>query len=155
MTNKDSQRWSATEIIELIANQIASYSHHSELYNSLQSDLWHPELYTEEMINQMQEDSLLHYKKMNELLDERRLAMRKLKELWKEPDGHRWCICKHAIASYQFSQEILNTDMNDLDYIHLAETAYKYMYECISKFLWVEMVTCARCLDDELANLQN
>lgn len=150
MANKDSQRWDATELIELIANQIASYSHHSELYNSLQSDLSHPDLYTEEMVEQMEEESILHYNKMIELLEERRLAMRKLKELWKESDSHRWCLVKHSIASYQFSQEILNTNMDDLDYIHLAETAHKYMYECVSKFLWVEMVTCGRCLSDEL-----
>lgn len=148
--NKDSQRWEATEIIELIANLIASYSHHNELYNSLQSDLSHSELYTNEQLNQMQEDSLWHYQKMTSLLEERRLAMRKLKELAIEVDNTLRCCTKHAIASYQFSQEVLNTNMDDMDYIHLAETAYQYMYECISKFLWVEMVTCARCLQDEL-----
>lgn len=152
--NKDSQRWVATELIELIANLIAGYSHHNELYNSLQSDLQHPELYTEEMINQMEEDSIWHYTKMISLLEERRLAMRKLKELAVEYNSQLWCCTKHAIASYQFSQEVLNTNMDDVDYIHLAETAYQYMYECISKFLWVEIVTCSRCLQDEL-DLQN
>ena len=148
--NKDSQRWWATEIIELIANLIASYSHHSELYNSLQSDLVHSDLFTEWQIEQMQEDSQRHYAKMTSLLEERRLAMRKLKEEAVECDEHMWCLVKHSIASYQFSQEVLNTNMNDLDYIHLAETAYQYMYECVSKFLWVTLVTCARCLEDEL-----
>ena len=148
--NKDSQRWAETELIELIANLIAGYSHHSELYNSIQSDLVHPELFTEWQIEQMQEDSIWHYGKMTSLLEERRLAMRKLKSMAVECDDHMWCLVKHAIASYQFSQEILNTNMDDLDYIHIAETAYRYMYECISKFLWVEIVTCARCLQDEL-----
>ena len=151
--NKDSQRWEATELIELIANLIASYSHHSELYNSIQSDLVHPELFTEEQINQMQEDSMRHYNKMASLLEERRLAMRKLNEGAIECDDHMRCLVKHSIASYQFSQEVLNTNMDDMDYIHLAETAYQYMYECVSKFLWVTLVTCARCLEDEL-NLQ-
>lgn len=152
--NKDSQRWAATELIELIANLIASYSHHNELYNSIQSDLLHPELYTEEQIAQMQEDSMWHYGKMTSLLEERRLTMRKLKAMAVECDDHMRCLVKHSIASYQFSQEVLNTNMDDLDYIHLAETAYRYMYECISKFLWVTLVTCARCLQDEL-DLQN
>ena len=35
--NKDSQRGAETEVIELIANLIAAYSHHNELYNSLSS----------------------------------------------------------------------------------------------------------------------
>lgn len=148
--NRDSQRWWATEIIELIANLIASYSHHSELYNSLQSDLIHPELYTDEQIDDMQQQSFWHYTKMESLLEERRLAMRKLKELAVECDDHMRCLVKHSIASYQFSQEVLNTKMDDMDYIHLAETAYQYMYECVSKFLWVTLVTCARCLEDEL-----
>lgn len=149
--NKDSQRWAATELIELIANLIASYSHYSELYNSIQSDLVHPELFTEEQIKQMEEDSMWHYQKMTSLLEERRLAMRKLKEMAIECDDHMRCLVKHSIAIYQFSQEVLNTKMDDLDYIHLAETAYQYMYECVSKFLWVTLVTCARCLEDELS----
>jgi hypothetical protein len=73
--------------------------------------------------------------KMESLLEERRLAMRKLKEMAIECDDHMWCLVKHSIAIYQFSQEVLNTKMDDLDYIHLAETAYQYMYECVSKFL--------------------
>lgn len=148
--NKDSQRWWATEIIELIANLIASYSHHSELYNSLQSDLAHPELFTEWQIDEMVKESEWHDGKMKALLEERRLAMRKLKEEAIECDDHMRCLVKHSIASYQFSQEVLNTNMDDLDYMHLAETAYQYMYECVSKFLWVTLVTCARCLEDEL-----
>jgi len=148
--NKDSQRWAATELIELIANLIASYSHHNELYNSLQSDLEHLDIFTDEQITQMENDSEWHYNKMISLLEERRLAMRKLKELAIDCDDHMRCLVKHAIASYQFSQEVLNTNMDYLDYIHLAETAYQYMYECVSKFLWVTLVTCARCLEDEL-----
>ena len=148
--NKDTQRWEATELIELIANLIASYSHHNELYNSLQSDLEHLDIFTDEQITQMENDSEWHYNKMISLLEERRLAMRKLKELAIDCDDHMRCLVKHAIASYQFSQEVLNTNMDYLDYIHLAETAYQYMYECVSKFLWVTLVTCARCLEDEL-----
>lgn len=151
--NKDSQRWAVTELIELIANLIAGYSHHSELYNSLQSDLEHSELFTDEQVDEMQEESIWHYEKMTSLLEERRLAMRKLKQEAVECDDHMRCLVKHSIASYQFSQEVLNTNMDDADYIHLAEAAYQYMYECVSKFLWVAIVTCSRCLDDEL-NLQ-
>ena len=151
MKNKDSQRWWATEIIELIANLIASYSHHNELYNSLQSDLEHSELFTDEQVDEMQEESMWHYEKMTILLEERRLAMRKLKEEAVECDEHMRCLVKHSIASYQFSQEVLNTNMDDATYIHLAEAAYQYMYECVSKFLWVTIVTCSRCLDDELS----
>lgn len=148
--NKDSQRWVVTELIELIANLIASYSHHNELYNSLQSDLEHLDLFTDEQVGEMQKDSMRHYEKMTSLLEERREAMRKLKEEAVECDDHLRCLVKHSIASYQFSQEVLNTNMDDVVYTHLAEAAYQYMYECVSKFLWVDLVTCWRCLQDEL-----
>lgn len=153
--NKNSSRWKATELIELIANLIASYSHHNELYNSLWSDISHPELFTEEQLDEMAKECERHDEKMQSLLKERRLAMRKLKEEAIECDNHMRCLVKHSIASFQFSQEVLNTNMDDLDYMHLAETAYQYMYECVSKFLWVELVTCARCLEDELALNKN
>lgn len=148
----NSSRGAEIEIIELIANLIASYSHHNELYNSLQADLIHPELYTEEQKNDMEQLSFRHYVKMGELLEERRKAMRQLKAMAKECDSNMRCLVKHSIASYQFSQELLNTDMNNSDYAELAEHASQYMYECISKFLWVELVTCGRCLSDELAD---
>ncbi len=149
---KNSSRGAETEIIELIANLIASYSHHNELYNSLQADLMHPELYTEEQKDDMEQLSFWHYTKMTELLEERRKAMRQLKAMAKECDSNMRCITKHSIAGYQFSQELLNTDMNNSDYMELAEHASQYMYECISKFLWVNLVTCGRCLSDELAD---
>jgi hypothetical protein len=42
--------------------------------------------------------------------------------------------------------------MENETYMSLAEKSYQYMYECISRLLWVEPVTCARCLQDELEN---
>lgn len=150
MQNTDSQRGSETEVIELIANLIASASHHYELYMSLQTDISHTELYTQEQVNQMVEESNWHYNKMLELIEERRKAMRVLKWMAKECDDKLWCICKHSIANYQFSQELRHSDMSNMDYMELAEKASQYMYECISKFLWVKLVTCWRCLKDEL-----
>lgn len=152
MINKDSQRWVVTELIELIANQIASYSHHSEIYNSLQSDLAHSSVLSDDEFWEKTSQSMWHFHKMEELLEARRATMRELKKIAINVDDHLWCICKHAIASYQFSQEVLNTDMDNETYMEIAEKSYQYMYECISMFLWVEPVTCARCLQDELEN---
>lgn len=151
--NKDSQRGAETEVIELIANLIAAYSHHNELYNSLQTEIAHPDQYSWDSINAMIEESQWHYNKMSSLLEERRKAMRQLKAMARQADDTMRCIVKHSIACYQFSQELLNTDMDNMDYIELAEHANVYMYECISKFLWVELVTCGRCLNDELSDL--
>lgn len=151
MQNIDSQRWVVVELLELIANQLASYSHHSELYHSLQTDIQHPELFTEWMIQEMIEKSAWHYSKMIELLDARRKSMRLLKDMAKEYDWDFHCLMKHSIASYQFAQELLNNDMDNMDYIELAEYEGKYMYECASKYLGTDIVTCGRCLADSLA----
>ena len=150
MNNPNTSRWVETEILELVANLIAAKSHHYENYMSIQSDLKHPELYTEEQIKEMEEESILHFNKMEELTKKRRQAMRVLRELGPNPDNKRHCLCKHSVACFQFAQELLDTDMNNIDYIELAEFAYQYMYECVSKYLWVEMVTCGRCLYDVL-----
>lgn len=148
--NKDSQRWEIMELVELIGNLISSFSHENEIYNSLSNDFDNlqslPDEQKEELLNKMQ----WHYTKMKELLERRRNAMRILKELAKEYDWEYWCLVKHAIASYQFAQELQNNDMDNLEYSEMAEETSKYMFECLSKFLWTEVVTCGRCLADEL-----
>lgn len=150
MANKDSQRGAETEVIELIANLCASHSHHYELLQSIQSDLKHPELFTDSQIEEMQEESIYHNNKLEEVTEKRRQAMRILRDMWENPDSKYHCLCKHAICSYQFAQELRDTDQNNMDYIELAEYAYQYMYECVSKYLWVDLVTCWRCLKDIL-----
>lgn len=135
MNNPDTSRGAETEALELIANLCAAKSHHNELYNSIQSDLLHPELYTEEQIKEMEEESLYHFNKMEELTEKRRQAMRVLREMGPSPDNKYHCICKHSICCYQFAQELRDTDMNNIDYMQLAEYAYQYMYESVSKYL--------------------
>lgn len=155
-TNQQTSRGEPVEAIELIANQIASFSHHREIYNSLETDLAHPELFTEEQIEEKQSEAYWHFEKLISLTEERRKTMRALKSMARNANDELRCIVKHSIWSYQFAQELLATDFNNIDYIELAEKASQYMYECISKFLWIEIVTCWRCLSDELAweNLQ-
>lgn len=150
MNNPDTSRGAETEALELIANLIAARSHHYEIYQSIQSDLKHPELYTEEQIKEMGEESQYHFNKLGELTEKRRQAMRVLREMGPSPDNKRHCLCKHSVACFQFAQELRDTDMNNIDYMELAEYAYQYMYECVSKYLWVELVTCGRCLKDIL-----
>lgn len=150
MANKDSQRGAETEVLELIANLCAAHSHHYELYNSIQSDLKHPELFTEEQVREMQEESIYHNNKLEEITEKRRQAMRVLKGMSEDSNNKRHCILKHSICCYQFAQELRDTDQNNIDYIELAEFSYQYMYECVSKYLWVTLVTCGRCLKDIL-----
>lgn len=149
--DNNSQRGAETEVIELIANLIASYSHHYELYNSIQDEL--DNAYETDTIvpDDLVEEAKWHFDKMSELTFNRRKAMKQLFNMgWEVRDEKMWCLVKHAIASYQFSQELLATDEDNQVYIWLAQNASKYMYQCVSRFLWVELVTCWRCLKDAL-----
>lgn len=152
MENKDSQRGAVVELIEVIANQIASYSHHYELYNSIETDLLDKDQFPEEEVEKMQEESSYHYYEMLKLTEQRRRSMRMLKALAVDYNEQFWCLVKHAIATYQFAQEVLATDMYNADYAQLAAEASQYMYKCVSRLLWVDVVTCWRCLADELAD---
>lgn len=154
MENANSQRGVETEIIEVIANLIASFSHHYELYNSIETDLMDGDQFPEEEVERMQEESNYHYHEMLKLTEQRRSAMRLLRDLWPNPNNQRHCIVKHAIASYQFTQELLATDFENEDYIKLAEMASQYMYSCVSKYLWIDIVTCGRCMKDILDELK-
>ena len=142
MENKDSQRGAETEVIELIANLIAAHSHHYELYQSLQSDIAHPDLWSTEQLADMIAESAYHNEKMEEITEYRRSAMRVLRNMSEEPNNKWHCLVKHSIACYQFAQELRDTDQDNVDYNQLAEFAYQYMYECISKYLGVELATC-------------
>ena len=135
MQNPDTSRGAETEVLELIANLIAAKSHHYELYQSIQADLEHPDLYTEEQLKEMQDESWYHFNKMEELTQKRRQAMRVLREMGPSPDNKYHCICKHSIACFQFAQELRDTAMDNIDYMELAEFTYQYMYESVSKYL--------------------
>lgn len=154
MENANSQRGVETEIIEVIANLIASFSHHYELYNSIETDLMDSDQFPAEEVEKMQEESNYHYYEMLKLTEQRRSAMRLLRDLWPNPNNQWHCIVKHAIASYQFTQELLATDFENEDYIKLAEMASQYMYSCVSKYLWIDIVTCGRCMKDILDELK-
>jgi hypothetical protein len=58
-----------------------------------------------------------------------------LKALAVDYNEQFWCLVKHAIATYQFAQEVLATDMHNTEYVQLAAEASQYMYKCVSRLL--------------------
>lgn len=149
--NKDSQRGSVIEIVELIANLIAIQSHCTELYQNKVTDLASPELFSEEELAKIQDEAVALWEERTSVLNKRRQAMRILKSLAVDYKTEVRCKVKHRISVYQFSQELADTDTDNEEYIELAEWAYTNMMKSLSEFLWVEQVTCWRCLSDELA----
>ncbi|MBO7692384.1 MAG: hypothetical protein J6T10_07085, partial [Methanobrevibacter sp.] len=99
MENKDSQRGAVVELIEVIANQIASYSHHYELYNSLETDLMDSDQFPAEEVEKMQEESSYHYYEMQKLTEQRRRCMRMLKAMAVDYYEQFWCLVKNSIAT--------------------------------------------------------
>lgn len=153
--NKDSQRGSVLEIVEMIANLCALQSHCTELYQDKVTDLASPDLFTEEELAKIQEEAAALWKERADVLDRRRQAMRMLKSLAVDYKAEVRCKLKHRISVYQFSQELVDTDTDDWEYIEFAEWAYVEMIKTLSEFLWIEIVTCWRCLSDELAFNKN
>lgn len=153
--NKDSQRGSVLEIVEIIANLCALQSHCTELYQDKVTDLAGPDLFTEDELAKIQEEAAALWKERADILDRRRQAMRMLKSLAVNYKAEVRCKLKHRISVYQFSQELVDTDTDDWEYIEFAEWAYVEMIKTLSEFLWIEIVTCWRCLSDELALNKN
>jgi len=152
MNINETQRWPEVDIIELIANLIASYSHLFELYNSNVVELdsiiakWE---WDEEWIWDLQ-------KWLEELLWDvyvmRKRAMAFLKNLSPDYNQQAHCLLKHAIASYQYAIEIRDTDRGNEEYQLMVLDTTQYMYKIVSFYMWTELTTCGRCLYDELWN---
>lgn len=119
------------DIIELIANLIASASHLQELIES------------EEDLNKKDE----YIEQLYELIDIRREVMKQI-----ECKDNTWrCSLKHAIAQRWYVVEIYYTERTH-EREELLSVLTKYMYKTISRYMWVEISDCSRCLADALAN---
>lgn len=150
MNNKDTSRHAVMEVIEIIANLIALQSHYTELYQNKVSDLQHPELFAENDVLKLQEDAAELWQERSDVLIKRREVMRILKSMAVNCDEQRRCEMKHQIWVYQFTQELVDTDPDNETYLKLAEDSYVSMIKTLSKFLWVEIATCGRCILDVL-----
>jgi len=61
-----------------------------------------------------------------------------------------WCAVKHSIFAYTLATELLYSDMNNKTFAESQKMASDRMYKTISKFIWTEVVTCWRCLSDQV-----
>ena len=117
------------DIIELIANLIASASHLQEMIEN-EEDLDIRDEYTNQLY---------------ELIDIRREVMKQI-----ECKDNKWrCSLKHAIAQWNYALEIYyaeRTKQNE----DIVSALTKYMYTVISRYMGVEIVDCSRCLIDAL-----
>lgn len=58
------------------------------------------------------------------------------------------CIVKHAIFAYELSCELLYASPDDDELRTNQYNMSKILYKLLSKFIWTEVVSCGRCLND-------
>lgn len=152
---KETSRGPELDIVELIANLIASYSHLFELYNANASDIDHyEELWQDELDEKLEENKFLE-EQIDKVYRMRKSAMGILKDLSPDYNYQAHCLLKHAIASYQYASELWDTNRECGKYQDLVLDCAQYMYTMLSFYMWVDIATCWRCLKDSLEEKQN
>lgn len=153
--NKKSSRTPIVDIIENIWENIAIQSHLWELYTSIVNEI---EENIKDMDKEMQDVYLEDKRKELEdikiryenIYQNRRKLMEHLKWFGDNVNMDYWCLVKHSIAVWQYSKELWDTNRDNVEYESLFVKSSENMYQIISKFLWVEVVKCWRCLLDEM-----
>ena len=151
MSEIESSRTPIIDIVEGIAEWIAIQSHLWELYLNINHEV-------EENVNDDNENSTnIIAERMDELTElkfkyeeaykMRKGLMRILRERYDANMDYR-CLVKHSIATYQYTKELWDTERDNLDYEEMYIQASQFMYSILSRFLWVEIVKCWRCLLD-------
>lgn len=149
-SNTETSRTPVMDVIELVANLIASYSHLFELYNDNEVYIkWMQEFWWEEFEKKLEEMPFLE-KYIDKVYSLRKAAMSIIKDLSPEYNYKAHCLLKHAIASYQYASELWDTDRDNSKYQALVFDCAQYMYAMLSLYMWVDTATCWRCLLDAL-----
>lgn len=150
MPESNTQRWPAVDIVELIANLIAAYSHLFELYNDNEVFIkWMQEVWWEEFEKKLEEMPFLE-DCISTVYRLRKTAMNVLKDLSPNYNHKYRCLLKHTIASYQYASELWDTDRSNMTYQNLLFDCTQLMYKMLSWYMWVEQATCWRCLNDSI-----
>lgn len=98
-----------------------------------------------------QEDYIFAVENLSDAIQDRRDLMQAIKDLY---NGNEkiWCALKHSIFAYTLATEILYSDMNNPQFIKLQRQSAYRMYKTLSKFIGIEVVSCGRCLSEQLDN---
>lgn len=138
------------DAIELLQNSIAICSHAQELINVYNVDYSTAEdEEAKEIYEKIQEQTEI----LGDALTFRREIQKQIFSEW-DWDHKVWCQFKHAVALHGYAVECwyanLENDSAPFWSIKMQE-AYELMVKVMSKFLGAdEMVTCGRCLLDQL-----
>lgn len=137
--------------IEFVTQLIAIVSHSQELIHHYESIVKEASWDDYEKAIQEIKD---HESILNKSLNLRRDVMRSISEEYAWHDDKVRCSFKHAVASYWYATECLQATREWTTEYEMwkdyQNTAYEIMNGIVSKFVWLEMETCWRCLADKL-----
>lgn len=148
---KETQRGPEMDIIDLIANLQAVVSHAYELYNKTDVDLKSDEFDVVDEAESVSTNQFLH-EVIYEANHLRKEVTAELKKLSPHYDKEYHCLLKHMIVSYELALELFLNDMASAERYDIAMSTTQLMYKVVSKYMWVGLATCGRCLSDELEN---
>jgi hypothetical protein len=80
---------------------------------------------------------------------DRRQMMQKIMDDYKG-NNKLWCAVKHSIFAYTLATELLYADMNNTTFRQNQKSASIRMYSTISAFIGADIVSCWRCLSEQL-----
>lgn len=84
----------------------------------------------------------------------RRDVMRKLLEMFPNGDRSMWCQAKHLGIGMMTLFEAYQASEDDAELLHMAYEANEAFTNAMSRFLGVEITSCAACLSDILKGEQ-
>lgn len=100
-----------------------------------------------------QDDYIWAIENIMDTVKDRRDAMQVIKDMYNGNEKIR-CALKHSIFAYTLATEMLYANWDNKQIINLQRNAAYRMYRTLSKFINVEVVSCGRCLSEQI-DLQN
>lgn len=85
----------------------------------------------------------------------RRDVMRSLLELFPDGDKSMWCQAKHLGIGMMTLFEAYQASNDDVALLHLAYEANEAFTNAMSRFLGVEITSCASCFADAIKGVQD
>lgn len=157
MQQNQTSRWVVVDLVEVIKEELAIYSHLQELYKEAVDniDKANEDDADDEILGSLIKEAWELKEKIKNVYSRRQKAMNELKWLAINYNHKAWCLVKHSIKEWWIAEEVWNTDMNNPVYEEIMLDAESFCYKCLSLFLGTEIVTCWRCLTDELLSSNN
>ena len=87
---------------------------------------------------------------INNYAELRRGIMRVLLEMFPNGDRSMWCQAKHLGIGMMTLFEAYQASDDDAELLHMAYEANEAFTNAMSRFLWVEITSCAACFADAL-----